>query len=91
MGFIMQPDWFDLDDRPVAPRLVVLQNNQFASSETQLALSAVLEKQCRSVCKALSPPPAFAGAHETDCTESPPGGSTLNHPCFVHNVQGRLG
>ncbi len=43
-------DWFDLwHDRPVAPRLVVLQNNQFACSQTQLALPTVVEKQRRSV------------------------------------------
>jgi hypothetical protein len=38
-------DWFDLwHDSPVAPLLVVLQNNQFAGGQTKLALSTCLEK-----------------------------------------------
>ena len=55
----------------MAPRLVVLQDNQFACSQTQLALSTVVEKQRRSVCKALSPPPSSQGAHATQCTQPP--------------------
>ena len=42
---------------------MVLQNNQFACGQTQLALPAVVEKQRRSVCKALSSPPPSQGAY----------------------------